>query len=359
VTSPESPDSFTEKLKWPARMDLALTPTPLERLERLSQRMGVEILIKRDDLTGSVLSGNKVRKLEFLLADALAKQATVVITCGGAQSNHARATAAAATRLGLRCVLALRTEDPARPPPPAGNILLDRLVGAETVWITPGEYAKRGEVMNRLAQTERERGQKPYIIPEGGSNALGSLGYVRFMAELAEQLEVLGPIQRATLIYACGSGGTGAGLAVGQRVYAPHITPVGFAVCDNRDYFTGRITEIACAAAPMLKAKVGVTTRDIAIDDRYVGAGYAKSRPAELQMLVMLAREEGVIVDPVYTGKAFFGMVSELAKNREVYGQRIVFLHTGGIFGLMAKADEILPHLRPEELNPTVRVGPQ
>src|SRR5690606_4383016 len=166
---------------------------PLQHLFKTGVELGVELYVKRDDLTGSALSGNKVRKLEFLIADALAHKAGAVITCGGEQSNHCRATALAAAQHGLRSVLLLRTAAPANPPAVQGNILLDRLAGAEIVWITPAEYARRGELLAREAERLRAEGVEPYVIPEGGSNAIGSWGYVRCAEELARDLAALPP----------------------------------------------------------------------------------------------------------------------------------------------------------------------
>ncbi len=176
---------MTPPIPYPPRLELARTPTPFERLGRFEKGLGVELYLKRDDLTGAALSGNKVRKLEFVLAEALNRGADVVITCGGAQSNHCRATAVAAAKLGLRCRLLLRTPDPQAPPAPEGNLLLDRLSGAEIAWITPDAYKARGEVFEREARNLRREGARPYVIPEGASDALGAWGYIRAFEELA------------------------------------------------------------------------------------------------------------------------------------------------------------------------------
>jgi hypothetical protein len=175
----------------PPRLDLARTPTPLEFLPKISREMGVEIYIKRDDLTGMELSGNKIRKLEFIMADALKSGADTVVTCGGAQSNHARATAIAAAKLSLDCRLILRTADPSAPPAPTGNILLNCMAGAQIVWITPEEYRRRKNIFQREEKRLRQQGRTPYSIPEGASNALGAWGYIRAMAELARDISRL------------------------------------------------------------------------------------------------------------------------------------------------------------------------
>jgi D-cysteine desulfhydrase len=175
-------------LSYPPRLDLARIPTPLERLARLSDKLGVEVLFKRDDMTGVGLTGNKVRKLEFLLAEALEQKARVVLTCGGAQSNHARATALACAKLGLESRLILRVPNPDSPPPTEGNLLLDKLVGAEIVWITPEEYADRANLMAAMAARLTKLGRSAYVIPEGGSNHLGAWGYIKAVEELAADL---------------------------------------------------------------------------------------------------------------------------------------------------------------------------
>ncbi len=328
-------------MKHVPRLRLARLPTPLERLDRLSSRLGVDLWIKRDDLTGGVETGNKLRKLEYLLAEARGQGADTLVTCGGIQSNHARATAAVAARLGMRSVLVLRTADPAADPGFEGNVLLDRLLGARLVLITPGEWKDRTARMDAVAEDERRAGRKPYVIPEGGSNALGALGYVHAAEEIAGQLAVAGgPFD--TIAYACGSGGTGAGLILGAKAHLGGARCVGFAVCDDAPYFEGAIGRIAAEASerfglPRL-ANVDV---DVEIDDRYKGVGYALSRPEELGRIRDVAREEGIVLDPVYTGKAFHGLLSEIEKSRFAYGRRVLFVHTGGLYGLFPKAGEL------------------
>ena len=321
---------------FPDRITLSHTPTPLQPMQRLSQSTGVRIYFKRDDFTGSELSGNKVRKLEFLLADALATGADTVLTCGGAQSNHCRATALAAVKAGLSCVLLLRTDDPANPPPMTGNIFLDRLAGARIVWITPQQYRERDAIFEREAERLRSQGSTPYIIPEGGSTALGAWGYVAQMMELADDLEKTGihAASPVTVVCACGSGGTTAGLALGAHMLDSRIRVVGVNVCDDRDYFKSVIDGI-CERfdARWPEAGLGGIPR-YEILDGYVGRGYALSRTEELTAIRDLARLEGVVLDPVYTGKAFFGMMTELKRNPDFFGERIVFVHTGGLFGL-------------------------
>ncbi len=328
-------------IDYPERIRRARLPTPLEPLARLSAQLGVSLFAKRDDLTGSALSGNKIRKLEFLFAEAVRQGADTVITCGGEQSNHCRATAVAAAQLGLGSYLLLRTDDPTRPPAIEANILLDRLVGAEVRWVSRPEYARRAELFVEVAAELRARGKKPYAIPEGGSNALGAWGYIRCVEELSAEL----PPGPATLVYAAGSGGTGAGLILGVKLLGLPWRVVGVNVCDDRDYFVRVIGEIVEQAIERFHLDVRFDRSEIEIRDGYVGRGYAKSRPEELALLRDVARAEGIVLDPVYTGKAFYGLTRELARDPRAFGERIVFLHTGGIFGLFPKAAELAPLL--------------
>jgi len=318
-------------VKRPPKLDQACLPTPLRRLIRTPVGDGIELWVKRDDLTGSTLSGNKIRKLEYLLAAARAEGADTVVTCGGEQSNHCRATAVAAVELGLKPFLLLRTDDPARPPATEANILLDRLVGSEIRWVSRPEYARRAELFVEVAAELRARGRKPYLVPEGGSNALGAWGYIGAVEELATQLGP-GP---ATIIYAAGSGGTGAGLILGVKLLGLPWRVIGINVCDDRDYFVRVIGEIVEAAITEYELSLAFSRDEIEILDGYVGAGYAKSRPAELSSLRDLAHTEGLVLDPVYTGKAWYGFQQERALGRD-FGARVVFLHTGGIYGLFS-----------------------
>lgn len=327
---------------YPPSVELARLPTPLHLLERLSERLERSIYCKRDDLTGAALSGNKVRKLEFLLAAATDGGHGGLITCGGEQSNHARATALAAARLGMRCHLLLRTEDPEKPPASSGNILLDRLAGATIEWIDADTYAQGEKLLARRAkELSAEQGVSFYPIPEGGSNALGAWGYIRCAAELAEQL---GPVP-ATIVYPVGSGGTAAGLIAGCRLFDLPYRLVGFAVADERKTFQERIASILAELAETFEHDVAVEAEGIEIIDDYVGRGYALSREEELRCIVDTARESGLVLDPVYSAKAMYGLLCELDRAGRNFGEQIVFLHTGGIFGLLPKADELEPLL--------------
>jgi D-cysteine desulfhydrase len=328
-------------IRYPDRIERARLPTPVQPARKLSQKLGVELLVKRDDLTGSSLSGNKIRKLEFLFAEAAAQGADTVITCGGEQSNHCRATAIAAAELGLRSYLLLRTENPKEPPAPEANILLDRLVGAEIRWVTREEYKRRVQLFTEVQGQLLAQRRKAYVIPEGGSNAVGAWGYVGCVEELAKELGD----EPLTLVYAAGSGGTGAGLILGIKLLGLPWRAVGVNVCDDKAYFVEAIGDIVEAAMKKWLLPITFDRSEIEIVDGYVGAGYAKSRPEELQTIRDVARAEGLILDPVYTGKAFHGMAKELERDKNAFGPRVCFIHTGGIYGLFPKSKELEPLL--------------
>ncbi|MCX5839710.1 MAG: D-cysteine desulfhydrase family protein [Deltaproteobacteria bacterium] len=336
------------RVNYPPQINLARLPTPVHLLSNYSKKLGVELFMKRDDLTGVELSGNKIRKLEFVLADAVAQNADTILTCGGSQSNHCRATAIAAAMLGIDCRLLLRTSDPSNPPSPEANLLLDQMAGAEIVWITPEEYKIRDEIFEREATSLRKAGRKPYTIPEGASNSLGAWGYIKCSEELINDIAKLsgGADKDYTVINAVGSGGTTAGLILGTKIFDLNAQIVSINVCNDHDYFVRVIGEICEKAISDYHIEIDFSRdRDINIIDGYVGRGYALSRSEELSEICCLARTEGIFLDPVYTGKAFFGMIQELKRDPKCFGDRIIFIHTGGIFGLFPKAREIEPLL--------------
>lgn len=325
----------------PPRLPLARLPTPLEPSPRLGAHLGLELLWKRDDLTGLELSGNKARKLEFLVADAEAAGADTLVTCGGVQSNHCRATAFAAARRGLGCVVLLRTADPASPPPVEANVLLDRLAGAEIRYVSHDQYRRRAEVMAAAADELRARGRRPYVIPEGGSNALGSLGYVLAMAELWAQLPPAWRDGAVTIAYAAGSGGTGAGIELGVRAAGwGGAAPLGFAVCNDARYFQEVVGALCAEARRRWPALPGVAAADVRIDGGFVGPGYAETTAAGVEIVRRAAREDGVVLDPVYTGKAMLGVATRAAEGT-LPSRRVVFVHTGGAFGTLAYARQL------------------
>lgn len=323
----------------PPHLPLARLPTPLEPLPRLGADLGLELWVKRDDLTGTDLTGNKVRKLGFLAADALERGADLLVTCGAVTSNHARATALVAARLGLGCELLLRGEER---DPPDGNLLLDRLAGAGTTFITTAQWATRDLLMGALAERLRAAGRRPYVIPEGGSNALGSMGYVLAVKELLDQARDLG-VRVASIVHATGSGGTTAGLALGCAAWGrPDIDVLGVAVCDDAATFDRRVASILDEAVGRWLVGAGVRAASRwRIVEGHQGLGYAKATPEELRALARVARREGLVLDPVYTGKAFWGLEAEARAGRLRRDGATVFLHTGGLLGLFSFGREL------------------
>lgn len=329
------------------RVPLAHLPTPLVHVPRLSARLGCELWIKRDDVTGGAESGNKLRKLELLMAEALAEGCDTVLTTGGVQSNHARATALVCARLGLSCVLFLRVDDPFAPLPFSGNVLLDALAGATIRPITREQYRSRDELMAAAARTMRAEGRRPYVIPEGGSNGLGALGYVRAMRELRAQLDGgLAGERRPfdVIVHACGSGGTAAGVALGAARYGVAHAVRPMAVCDDEAYFTRRIE------AQMAEARARCpglpTAPPFVVDAHGKGPAYGVTTAEQRAFLVDVARESGVVLDPVYTGKALYGLALAIRRGDVAVGARVLFLHTGGLPGLLAAADTFTEEAR-------------
>lgn len=322
----------------PRRAPLAHLPTPLQRPARLAEALGVDLYVKRDDMTAGAEAGNKIRKLEYLLGAALDAGADCVITCGGLQSNHARATALLGASVGLRSVLMLRTAAgvDGGAPPLEGNVLLDRMVGAEIRLITPDQYRDRAALMEAAAAELRAEGRRPYVIPEGGSNGLGALGYVRAMEEIRRQLDVgLGggrPFD--VIVHACGSGGTAAGVALGAARHGVAAEVRVMAVCEDAPTFERIIAGIVDEARA-LEPSLGPPAR-VVVDERAKGPAYAVSSPEQRERMVAAARLSGLILDPVYTGKAFSGLV-DMADRGELAGKRVLFLHTGGLPGLLAQ----------------------
>lgn len=324
----------------PSRLRLAHLPTPLHRwpVPRVSE--DVEVWIKRDDMSGCELSGNKVRKLEFLLADAISKGCDSVITVGGIQSNHCRATAAAARRLGLEPHIVLRTSERTDSDPGlAGNLLIDRLVGAKIHLIGDAEFAAKGgwKLVCAVKDELEEEGKRPYAFPSGGSNALGSWGYIEAVREIADQAAAAG-LHFDRIYFGCGSGGTAAGLALGvlySGLAAAGTELVALGVDDTPEMFYEKLDGLfrSCHSDfSSLKSRQLLTILDA------VGAGYAQATDEELLFLIETARATGICLDPVYTAKAALGMVKDL-KVRPV--QRALFVHTGGLLGTYAKVDQL------------------
>ena len=311
------------------RVELASAPTPLLKLERLSAEIGVELWVKRDDLTGLLETGNKIRKLEFLVGEALAQNADTLITCGTLQSNCCRCVAAVAARLGLRAVLALKGSAPAEYD---GNLLLDRLLGAEIHYCSDAEWAKVDEVMQDLAARERARGRAPYVIPESGATVAGALGYLTCGQELAEQVRHGAPAFDTVVITAF-SGGSHAGLLMATQLAGLRAeivsVPIAWPGAQVRDY----VVDVVDRARRRYGLPVQAP-REVRLLDGYQGAGRAEIRLEELETVLRIARLEGLVLDPVYTAKAFGGLLATLRRDPRALGRRVCFVHTGGVFSV-------------------------
>lgn len=315
------------------RTRLAALPTPLEAAPRLGSAIGLPRLwIKRDDCSGLAMGGNKARKLEYLMAEAQAQGADVVMTTGGIQSNHARMTAAAACQLGMQSVLFLCDSRPAEE---QGNLLLDRLFGAEVRFVPGLTLAEMYARMDEAAAELREQGRRPYIIPVGGSTSLGCLGYVRAVRELAEQAEAAG-IHVDAVTVATGSTGTLAGMVLGAHLFMPKTRVLGISVSPKGSLGNARCAGIISEAADRLGMSWRPTAADVTVYDDWLGAAYGVPTPEGLEAIRLAARCEGILVDPVYTGKALAG-TKGLAERGELRPEdTVVFWHTGGAPALFA-----------------------
>lgn len=321
----------------PRRVSLAALPTRITSLDRLSDDLGGPLIsVKRDDQTGSDLSGNKVRKLEYLLAEAVGKRSTVVITCGGVQSNHCRATAIAARILGMDSYLVLRGEEPADID---GNLLLDQLVGAQFHYISTKDWKRRHEIMKEAARRLSEEGATPYIIPEGGSNALGAWGYVSMLAEVVNEV---GKVPYSHIVCAVGSGGTLAGLLLGRELMNLNVEVWAVNVCDDAEYFRGRVDEIVTEFNQRHGSKLAVNPSGYEILEGYKGPGYGIPYDEQIRWMKRAARQEALFLDPVYTGKAFYGLVDQIQKKKLDSKDSVLFIHTGGLFGLFPQRGKLL-----------------
>ena len=318
------------------RVPIAHLPTPLEEMPRLSEALGgPRLFVKRDDQTGLATGGNKARKLEFLVAEAMEKGADTIITTGAAQSNHARQTAAAAVKFGLRCCLVLSGQSPNRW---TGNLLLDELVGADIRWA--GER-DRAQMMEEVAEEMTRLGRRPYIIPIGGSNPVGTAGYVMAMVELTAQLEVR-DLQLDRVVFPTGSGGTQAGLMVGAKALGFAGRIEGISVSATKDVLEARLEELVAETAASLGLDLSFASEDFIVHDDYLGEGYGKMGPPEREAIRLAARTEGLLVGPVYTGRALAGLIDLI--RRGVFGpdETVLFWHTGGTPALFAYADELV-----------------
>ncbi|MBN2135928.1 MAG: D-cysteine desulfhydrase family protein [Acidobacteria bacterium] len=317
----------------PQKIQLANLPTRIHCLPVLSRELNAKLWVKRDDETSSALSGNKVRKLEYLIPDALKKGADTLITCGAVQSNHCRATAIAGRLTGLNSRLVLRGE----PGRLEGNYFLDKMVGAEFRFITEEEWEFVEDIMEEESRKLAEDGRKAYIIPEGGSNGIGIWGYINAAEEIKRQENELG-LKFDRIVASVGSGATLAGLLVGKRRFNWDVRITGVNAWKESGFFPPRILEIIEDYKNVNDDhSIEVAESEIGIIGGYVGEGYGLSTEEELQFIVDVARKEGILVDPVYTGKALRGLIDSLESGEIPREENILFIHTGGLFGLFPK----------------------
>ena len=309
------------------RLRFAHLPTPVEVLPRLATVLeGPRLLVKRDDQTGLALGGNKARKLEYLLAEAQSNGAKTLITAGVDQSNHCRQTAAAAARFGFDCILVLVKSQSVSP---SGNLLLDELLGAEIVWTT---YEKRDQDLRAAFQDAWDAGRRPYMIPYGGSNVTGAAAYAYAVQEMVEQ-----GIETDWIIFPSGSGGTHAGLVLGSRLFGYKGRVLGISVDEPANVLAPRVAQLATATAEYLGEPQGFKAGEILANEDYLGGGYGVAGEAEKEAIRLFARSEGILLDPVYTGRAAAGMIDLIRKRFFQKDQTVLFWHTGGTPALFAE----------------------
>ncbi|MDA0699804.1 MAG: D-cysteine desulfhydrase [bacterium] len=316
--------------------------TPLEAMPALSRALGgPELWVKRDDLLGLTAGGNKTRKLEFLVADALAQGADTLITVGAAQSNHCRLTLAAAVKEGLRCQLVLEQRVPGSYRPDAGgNNFLFQLLGVERIEVVDAG-ADLQATMQRLADDVAAQGRKAYIIPGGGSNPLGALGYVACAEEIMDQSFDQG-VAFDHVVASSGSGGTHAGLVAGFHGVSAGLPLTGISVRAAKAPQEAKIHGLAQAVADLLGVRTPVPVDAVEVADAFVGPGYSLPTAAMVEAVQLFARHEGILLDPVYTGKTAAGLIAMVREGRFAAGQRVLFLHTGGAPALYAYQDLVL-----------------
>jgi D-cysteine desulfhydrase len=314
-----------------ARFGLGVWPTPLQYAERLSEAVGVPVLIKRDDLSGLGLGGNKVRKLEYLMGDALAKRAEVVVTGGGPQSNHAALTALAAARAGLSAHLVFYGNP--REGPPEGNGVLGDLVGTETTYTGDDERSSVDSAMFEVARKAEAAGRRPYVIPRGGATSLGCAGYVAASIELADQLASL-DIRPDRLFVATGSCGTQAGLVLGARWLGAPYRVVGVTVSRPLEECLARVHRLVAECAQLLGVRVDANG-EVTILDGYIGRGYGKPSQEGRAAMELVAQTEGLLLDPVFTAKAMAALLDRVENGT---GEAVVFVHTGGAPAVFASS---------------------
>ncbi len=316
------------------RIKIAHLPTPVEGLPRLSAKLaGPRLLVKRDDETGLALGGNKTRKLEYLLAEAQANGARTLITAGAVQSNHCRQTAAAAARVGLDCILVLnlppeKDVDPEATMQSNGNLILDRLLGAEIVWT---DRDHRAQTLQDTFQTAWDEGRRPYLIPYGGSNSTGALGYVFAVQELMAQ-----GVAPDWIVFPSSSAGTQVGLVVGAKLFGYQGKILGISIDETEQVLQTRVADLANQTAELLGEKIQFSSAEILVNDRYLGAGYGVMGELEIEALQLFAKNEALLLDPVYTARAAGGMIDLVRSGFFKPDETVLFWHTGGAPALFA-----------------------
>lgn len=327
-----------------ARFPLGHFPTALEPMDNLVAHLRrthpqvPRLWLKRDDCTGLATGGNKTRKLEFLVGDALRQRAEVLITQGATQSNHARQTAAAAARAGLECKLVLeRRQVRDEEYEFSGNVLLDELLGAEIVERVP-DGTDMPAALERVAEDLRAKGKRPYVIPGGGSNPLGAVGYV----VCAEELESA-PVAVDWVVHGSGSAGTQAGLVAGLRAMHSPTRVLGVSVRQKEQAQIDTVFDLAARTADLIGAGGAVAREHVLVDDRWVGGGYGVPTEEMIEAIKLVATLEGILLDPVYSGKGFAGLLGNIAEGRFAESDNVVFVHTGGVAGLFGYRAALAP----------------
>ena len=325
--APRHSEAATTFLMNISRLNFAHLPTPVEALPRLSQALGgPRLLIKRDDQTGLAFGGNKTRKLEFLVAEARDQGAKTLISGGALQSNHCRQTAAAAARFGFKCILVLTGEKPKQP---SANLLLDELFGAEIIYVA--DRNDRDRILQGTFDRAAKEGMKPYLVPYGGSNPTGALGYAFAMKELMAQ-----NLQADWIVFATSSGGTHAGLLLGQRVFGYKGKVLGISVDEPEEWLKHCVSEVASTASETLGKRIQFTPDEVIANANYCSAGYGVLTEQEREAIRLFATCEGLLLDPVYTGRAAAGVIDLIRKGFFKKDETVLFLHTGGQPALFA-----------------------
>lgn len=319
-----------------SRIHIAHLPTPVEFLPALTQILkGPKLWIKRDDQTGLACGGNKTRKLEFLLAQAQAQGARTLITGGAVQSNHCRQTAAAAAKMGLDCILVLSlSQKQSRLPALSGNLLLDRILNAEIRWSSREE---REQTLQKVYEECLHQGRKPFLIPYGGSNPIGAAGYAYAMRELIEQQKHWSELSSLDwIIVASSSGGTQAGLVAGAKLFGYRGKILGISIDETEESLKKKVATLATEVCALLGEPYEISPQEILVNDRFLGQGYGVLGEAEINAILTFARKEGVLLDPVYTGRAAAGMLALIQERKFSQDENILFWHTGGMPALFA-----------------------